>query len=238
VDAIQKRIKEADDKIKRIDRIVGWKRDRNDDKPRRHGGRNRDLEAELERLADERAKAQAARTKALAELDALKKLGPRAKGAGRRNPETDHRRRPQDQASQRRPGEDPRPSPSPPRTRTRSSRRRKLPQKIDDIFKEGQRRPGEQEGPHRADIQSVGKDGRDQNPVDGESVTSPDGVAAGQSTAAKYRGVFSDCVPIIRRRVSQTRKEGTTCERPMPVSISFRSHGGCRPDRDPRLPQS
>jgi DNA repair exonuclease SbcCD ATPase subunit len=75
-DAIQKRIKDAEDRIKRVDIMLGKKKT---DAKAKKDGPNKEIAAELERLANERTKAEAERVKAKAELDALNKQNPKAK---------------------------------------------------------------------------------------------------------------------------------------------------------------
>lgn len=75
-EAIQKRIKDAEDRIKRVDVMLGQKKT---DAKAKKDGPNKEIAAELERLANERTKAEAERTKAKAELDALNKQNPKAK---------------------------------------------------------------------------------------------------------------------------------------------------------------
>lgn len=77
-DAIEKRIKDAEDTIKRIDATLGRNCDAKAKKPEGEGA-NKDIAADLEKLAEERDKAEAAITKAKAELDALNKQNPKAK---------------------------------------------------------------------------------------------------------------------------------------------------------------
>jgi chromosome segregation ATPase len=79
-DAIQKRIKDADDKIAHADRILGQKKQEAQTAKKDASGKpgpNSDIAAQLEKLANERSQAEAARTKAKAELDALNKQAPK-----------------------------------------------------------------------------------------------------------------------------------------------------------------
>jgi chromosome segregation ATPase len=75
VAAVQKRLKEADDKVKRLDGILDGKKKQQDANTGKKDGPNKDLAVELNRLADERDKARADREKAKAELEKLNKPG-------------------------------------------------------------------------------------------------------------------------------------------------------------------
>ena len=72
-EGIQRRIDEAEEKIKRIDLIVeGKKRDQREQPSGHADGPNSDIARELDRLAEERERAKADRDRANAELDAAR----------------------------------------------------------------------------------------------------------------------------------------------------------------------